>query len=96
MLSIFIRVKLAVNLLPPSSQDAIFRVVAAILHLGNIKFTKSEETDSSVLADEASNFHLQMTAELLMYTWLNFTIIIMGCFLYLDIILLLSLFLFQV
>ncbi|KAG4981947.1 hypothetical protein JHK87_026696 [Glycine soja] len=35
-------------------QDAIFRVVAAILHLGNIKFAKSEETDSSVLEDEAS------------------------------------------
>uniref|UniRef100_A0A0R0HTY2 Myosin motor domain-containing protein n=1 Tax=Glycine max TaxID=3847 RepID=A0A0R0HTY2_SOYBN len=47
-------------------QDAIFRVVAAILHLGNIKFAKSEETDSSVLEDEASRFHLQTTAELLM------------------------------
>ncbi|XP_028196414.1 myosin-9 [Glycine soja] len=47
-------------------QDAIFRVVAAILHLGNIKFAKSEETDSSVLEDEESKFHLQTTAELLM------------------------------
>ncbi|KAK2455375.1 Myosin family protein with Dil domain-containing protein [Trifolium repens] len=47
-------------------QDAIFRVVAAILHLGNIRFEKSEETDSSVLADEDSKFHLQTTAELLM------------------------------
>ncbi|XP_058770978.1 myosin-9-like isoform X1 [Vicia villosa] len=45
-------------------QDAIFRLVAAILHLGNVRF-KSEE-DSSVLADEASVFHLQTTAELLM------------------------------
>ncbi|KAJ1417512.1 P-loop containing nucleoside triphosphate hydrolase [Sesbania bispinosa] len=47
-------------------QDAIFRVVAAILHLGNIKFAKSEETDSSVLEDEESKFHLQTAAELLM------------------------------
>ncbi|XP_054802473.1 myosin-9 [Prosopis cineraria] len=45
-------------------QDAIFRVVAAILHLGNIKFEKSEE-DSSVLADEESKSHLEMTAKLL-------------------------------
>ncbi|RHN80083.1 putative myosin ATPase [Medicago truncatula] len=48
-------------------QDAIFRVIAAILHLGNIKFEKSEEeTDSSVLADKDSKFHLETTAELLM------------------------------
>ncbi|RDX77608.1 Myosin-11, partial [Mucuna pruriens] len=47
-------------------QDAIFRVIAAILHLGNIKFAKSEETDSAVLEDEESKFHLQTTAELLM------------------------------
>eukprot|EP00257_Ricinus_communis_P017422 XP_015575855.1 myosin-9 isoform X1 [Ricinus communis] len=46
-------------------QEAIFRVVAAILHLGNIDFTKDEDIDSSVVKDE-SNFHLQMTAELLM------------------------------
>ncbi|GAV61578.1 Myosin_head domain-containing protein/IQ domain-containing protein/Myosin_N domain-containing protein [Cephalotus follicularis] len=47
-------------------QDAIFRVVAAILHLGNIDFAKGEETDASVIKDEESKFHLQMTAELLM------------------------------
>ncbi|PON62582.1 Myosin, partial [Parasponia andersonii] len=46
-------------------QDAIFRVVAAILHLGNIEFAKGEDNDSSVVKDEAL-FHLQMTAELLM------------------------------
>ncbi|KAK9697275.1 hypothetical protein RND81_08G026400 [Saponaria officinalis] len=46
-------------------QDAIFRVVAAILHLGNINFSKGEEVDSSVLKDEKSRFHLNMTAELL-------------------------------
>ncbi|XP_076957168.1 myosin-17-like [Bidens hawaiensis] len=47
-------------------QDAIFRVVAAILHLGNIEFAKGKEIDSSVLKDEKSRFHLNVTAELLM------------------------------
>ncbi|KAJ0705635.1 putative myosin ATPase [Helianthus annuus] len=47
-------------------QDAIFRVVAAILHLGNIEFAKGEEIDSSVLKDGKSRFHLNVTAELLM------------------------------
>ncbi|XP_052169866.1 myosin-11-like isoform X2 [Diospyros lotus] len=47
-------------------QDAIFRVVAAILHLGNIEFSKGQEIDSSTLKDEKSKFHLQITAELLM------------------------------
>ncbi|XP_009411029.3 myosin-11-like [Musa acuminata AAA Group] len=47
-------------------QDAIFRVVAAILHLGNIDFAKGKEIDSSVLKDDKSKFHLKMTAELLM------------------------------
>ncbi|GER36038.1 myosin XI [Striga asiatica] len=46
-------------------QDAIFRVVAAILHLGNIEFSKGEEIDSSVIKDEKSRFHLNTTAELL-------------------------------
>ncbi|KAK6937825.1 Myosin head, motor domain [Dillenia turbinata] len=47
-------------------QDAIFRVVAAILHLGNIEFAKGDDSDSSVLKDEESRFHLQTAAELLM------------------------------
>ncbi|KAF4363551.1 hypothetical protein F8388_002092 [Cannabis sativa] len=46
-------------------QEAIFRVVAAILHLGNVNFAKGEEIDSSVIKDEKSRFHLNMTAELL-------------------------------
>ncbi|XP_034913353.1 myosin-17 [Populus alba] len=46
-------------------QEAIFRVVAAILHLGNIEFAKGEEIDSSVIKDQKSRFHLNMTAELL-------------------------------
>jgi myosin V len=49
-----------------SVQDAIFRVVAAILHIGNIEFAKGKEADSSVLKDEKSKFHLETTAELLM------------------------------
>ncbi|KAK4841974.1 hypothetical protein QYF36_013527 [Acer negundo] len=47
-------------------QDAIFRVVSAILHLGNIDFTKGKEVDSSKLKDEKSHYHLQTAAELLM------------------------------
>ncbi|XP_071710089.1 myosin-9-like [Rutidosis leptorrhynchoides] len=46
-------------------QDAIFRVLAAILHLGNIEFSKGKEVDSSVLKDDRSKFHLQTTADLL-------------------------------
>ncbi|CAA0835013.1 Myosin family protein with Dil domain [Striga hermonthica] len=46
-------------------QDAIFRVVASILHLGNIEFSKGKEIDSSVIKDEKSRFHLNTTAELL-------------------------------
>ncbi|KAF6160081.1 hypothetical protein GIB67_025744 [Kingdonia uniflora] len=47
-------------------QDAIFRVVVVILHLGNIDFAKGKEIDSSVVKDEKSRFHLKMTAERLM------------------------------
>ncbi|KAL2330949.1 hypothetical protein Fmac_018530 [Flemingia macrophylla] len=47
-------------------QDAIFRVVAAILHLGNIDFVKGKEVDSSKLKDDKSLFHLRTAAELLM------------------------------
>ncbi|KAK4759356.1 hypothetical protein SAY87_022487 [Trapa incisa] len=47
-------------------QEAIFRVVAAILHIGNIDFTKGKEVDSSVPKDDKAKFHLKMAAELLM------------------------------
>ncbi|EFH66494.1 hypothetical protein ARALYDRAFT_889165 [Arabidopsis lyrata subsp. lyrata] len=47
-------------------QEAIFRVVAAILHLGNIDFGKGEEIDSSVIKDKDSRSHLNMAAKLLM------------------------------
>lgn len=47
-------------------QDAIFRVVAAVLHLGNIEFTKGSDTDSSEPKDDQSRFHLKTAAELFM------------------------------
>ncbi|XP_055811970.1 myosin-6-like [Solanum dulcamara] len=47
-------------------QDAIFRVVAAILHLGNIEFAKGTETDASEPKDDKSRFHLNIAAELFM------------------------------
>ncbi|WJX12980.1 hypothetical protein P8452_03426 [Trifolium repens] len=47
-------------------QEAIFRVVAAILHIGNIDFAKGKEIDSSVPKDNKAKFHLKTAAELLM------------------------------
>ncbi|XP_048332479.2 myosin-15 isoform X4 [Ziziphus jujuba] len=47
-------------------QEAIFRTLAAILHLGNIEFSPGKEHDSSVLKDQKSSFHMQMAADLLM------------------------------
>ncbi|KAL5054131.1 hypothetical protein RYX36_034813 [Vicia faba] len=47
-------------------QEAIVRVVAAILHIGNIEFAKGKEVDSSVPKDDKANFHLKTIAELLM------------------------------
>ncbi|MED6207945.1 hypothetical protein PIB30_040288, partial [Stylosanthes scabra] len=50
------------------NQDAIFRIVAVVLHLGNIEFVRGddEETDSSKPKDDKSRFHLKTVAELLM------------------------------
>ncbi|KAJ1442831.1 P-loop containing nucleoside triphosphate hydrolase [Sesbania bispinosa] len=47
-------------------QEAIFRVLAAILHLGNIEFSPGKEHDSSAIKDEKSRFHMQMAANLFM------------------------------
>lgn len=63
-------------------QDAIFRVVAAILHLGNVEFAKGKEIDSSVLKDDKSRFHLDATAELLRYLQLTCLILISVLFLH--------------
>uniref|UniRef100_A0A7N0VC74 Myosin motor domain-containing protein n=1 Tax=Kalanchoe fedtschenkoi TaxID=63787 RepID=A0A7N0VC74_KALFE len=47
-------------------QEAIFRTLAAILHLGNVEFSPGKEHDSSAIKDQKSNFHLQMAATLFM------------------------------
>ncbi|KAE9589640.1 putative myosin ATPase [Lupinus albus] len=47
-------------------QEAIFRVVAAILHIGNIEFCKGKDVDSSIPKDDNAKFHLKTTADLLM------------------------------
>ncbi|XP_057957772.1 myosin-15 [Malania oleifera] len=47
-------------------QEAIFRTLAAILHLGNVGFSPGKEHDSSVIKDQKSSFHLQMAANLFM------------------------------
>ncbi|GLT85614.1 hypothetical protein SLE2022_038000 [Rubroshorea leprosula] len=47
-------------------QEAIFRALAAILHLGNIEFSPGKEHDSSVIKDQKSSFHMQMAADLFM------------------------------
>lgn len=62
------------------SQEAIFRVVAAILHLGNIEFTKGKEVDSSVPKDDKAKFHLKTAAELLMYEFLIYPPSPYSCF----------------
>ncbi|VFR01582.1 unnamed protein product [Cuscuta campestris] len=43
-------------------QDAIFRVVAAILHLGNIEFVKGSDPDSAEPKDDQSRFHLKTSS----------------------------------
>ncbi|KNA05554.1 hypothetical protein SOVF_189230 [Spinacia oleracea] len=45
-------------------QEAIFRALAAILHLGNVEFSPGKEHDSSIIKDQISGFHLQMAADL--------------------------------
>ncbi|KAL2525675.1 Myosin-15 [Abeliophyllum distichum] len=47
-------------------QEAIFRTLAAILHLGNVEFSPGKEHDSSVIKNPKSNFHLLMAADLFM------------------------------
>lgn len=46
-------------------QETIFRIVAAILHLGNVNFKAGRDSDSSAIADDKSGFHLETVAELL-------------------------------
>ena len=78
----------AVFLMEVLFQEAIFSIIAAILHLGNIEFAKGQEVDSSVLKDESSKFHLKMTAELLMYDacpyFLGTFVLSLMCWSYVD------------
>lgn len=47
-------------------QEAIFAVIASVLHLGNCKFMEDPRTDGGcMLADPASERHLSWAAELL-------------------------------
>ncbi|XLS55617.1 hypothetical protein HN51_005372 [Arachis hypogaea] len=49
----YIAIKRAMDVgMSSEEQDVIFRVVAAILHLGNIEFMKGKEIDSFVPKDE--------------------------------------------
>ncbi|MQM07606.1 hypothetical protein Taro_040447 [Colocasia esculenta] len=47
-----------------SNQEAIFRILAAILHLGNIGFSPGQEHDSSIIKDEKFRYHLKEAASL--------------------------------
>eukprot|EP00197_Chlamydomonas_leiostraca_P009765 CAMPEP_0202867474 /NCGR_PEP_ID=MMETSP1391-20130828/9454_1 /ASSEMBLY_ACC=CAM_ASM_000867 /TAXON_ID=1034604 /ORGANISM="Chlamydomonas leiostraca, Strain SAG 11-49" /LENGTH=1634 /DNA_ID=CAMNT_0049547521 /DNA_START=190 /DNA_END=5094 /DNA_ORIENTATION=- len=50
--------------IPPADQLAIFRTVAAILHMGNVNFAPGPE-ESSVIGPGKAEHHLAATAELL-------------------------------
>ncbi|KAB2064988.1 hypothetical protein ES319_A09G059200v1 [Gossypium barbadense] len=49
-----------------AEQEAIFRVVAAILHLGNVEFVKGKKTDGAEPKDDKSRLHLKTAADLFM------------------------------
>ncbi len=60
-------------------QEAIFRVVAAILHLGNVEFAEGDDGESSKPKDEKSLFHLKTAAELFMYAVFGFLLETLEC-----------------
>ncbi|KAJ6361735.1 hypothetical protein OIU78_002207 [Salix suchowensis] len=64
----YIKTRRAMDIVGISNEDqeAIFRILAAILHLGNIEFSPGKEHDSSTVQDEKSSFHMQMAADLFM------------------------------
>lgn len=51
--------------IPEEEQDAVFQVVASVLHLGNIKFREGADGESSDLADNKAQAHLVAAAKLL-------------------------------
>ncbi|KAL6534061.1 hypothetical protein OROHE_013894 [Orobanche hederae] len=62
----YVKTRRAMNIVGISDdeQEAIFRTLAGILHLGNVVFSPGKEHDSSVIKDPKSSFHLQMAADL--------------------------------
>lgn len=64
----YLKTRRAMDIVGISSaeQEAIFRTLAAILHLGNIEFSPGKEHDSSVINNQKSHFHLQIASDLLM------------------------------
>ncbi|KAK4761850.1 hypothetical protein SAY87_029734 [Trapa incisa] len=64
----YMKTRRAMDIVGISSVDqkAIFRILAAILHLGNIDFSPGKEYDSSEIKDQKSSFHLQTAADLFM------------------------------
>ncbi|KAK1263845.1 hypothetical protein QJS04_geneDACA013490 [Acorus gramineus] len=62
----YLKTRRAMNIVGISTtdQEAIFRTLAAILHLGNIEFSPGKEHDSSIIKDDRSNFHLHAAADL--------------------------------
>ncbi len=50
--------------IPGSEQDAVFQLVATVLHLGNLEFTEAGEHDSSQVV-ESSAAALEAAARLL-------------------------------
>ena len=52
--------------LPIADQDAIMRIVAAVLHLGNVAFIPDpKEEEACIMADEEAGKHLGWAATLL-------------------------------
>jgi myosin V len=51
--------------IPEEEQDAVFQVVASVLHLGNIRFREGADGESSDLADVKAQNHLIAAAKLL-------------------------------
>ena len=49
----------------PVSQDGVFRILAAILHLGNVLFEETEDGGALKLKGEQEKFHLSTVVELL-------------------------------
>ncbi|XP_055960444.1 myosin-15 isoform X2 [Mercurialis annua] len=64
----YIKTRRAMDIVGISQEDqeAIFRTLAAILHLGNVDFSPGKEHDSSTVKEQKSSFHLQMAANLFM------------------------------